>query len=377
MSPITNEQLQAQRSHFPALGHNHYFNFGGQGPLPQPALDQMQQTYQHLQRIGPFSNQANLWITAEVEKTRAAIASDLGVKPQTIALTESVSGGCNIAMWGPEWQAGDQLLISDCEHPTVIALAQQLEQRYGVQTVVCPILSTPDDQAMVAAIASAVTSQTRMVVISHVLWNTGQILPLNEIAKACRAQNPDVLIVVDAAQSVGMMPLELGRLDVDAYAFTGHKWCCGPDGLGGLYIPAESLEKFQPTYIGWRAIREDKLGNPTRWQPDCRRFEVATSAFALMVGLQTSQDLHRTFGSPQARYERILELGQQLWKGLSDLPRVTCVRDEPPESGLVSFTIDGADHFQLVSQLEEQGFLLRLIKNPNCIRACVHYLTLS
>ena len=133
MSVFSIEQVQDQRSHFPALGHNHYFNFGGQGPLPKPALDAMMQTYQHLQRIGPFSNQANVWITKEVEQTRAAIASELGVEAKTITLTESVSGGCNIAMWGLDWRKGDRILITDCEHPTVIALGQQLGHRSGVE----------------------------------------------------------------------------------------------------------------------------------------------------------------------------------------------------------------------------------------------------
>ena len=376
MTVFSTEQIQAQRLHFPALGHNHYFNFGGQGPLPEPALNEMMQAYQYLQRVGPFSSQANEWITREVEKTRAAIAAELGVSPKTITLTESVSGGCNISMWGINWQKGDRLLITDCEHPTVIALGQQFGHRFGVEMDSAAIRHTLNGGDYVDAIASQVKPETRMLVISHVLWNTGQVLDLNAIASACRAKNPDILIVVDAAQSVGVLPLKLDQLDVDAYAFTGHKWWCGPDGLGGLYIPESSLEKFEPTYIGWRAIREDKLGNPTRWQPDSRRFEVATSAFALMIGLQQSLILHQSMGTAEQRYQQMLHSSQMLREGLSKLPHIHCLRETPPESGLVAFTIDETEHAALVHQLESQGFLLRLIKNPNCIRACVHYLTL-
>ena len=375
MTAFSSDQLAHQRSHFPALGHNHYFNFGGQGPLPLPVLDEMMQTYQHLQRIGPFSNQANSWITQEVAKTRSAIATELGVDAKTITLTESVSGGCNIALWGMNWQSGDRLLMTDCEHPTVIALSQQLGHRYGVETDICEILPLVNGGNVVEAIAAQIGPQTRMVVLSHVLWNTGEVLPLTAIAQACRAQNPETLIVVDAAQSVGLLPLSLGEYDVDAYAFTGHKWWCGPDGLGGLYIPSNSLEKFEPTYIGWRGIREDPSGYPIGWVPDSRRFEVATSAFALMIGLQTALQLHSSFATAAQRYQQIVNLSQQLWQGLNQVPRIRCLKIDPPESGLVSFTIEGANHFQLVNQLEEMGFLLRLIKNPNCIRACCHYLT--
>jgi L-cysteine/cystine lyase len=377
MTAFSPEQIHAQRSHFPALGHNHYFNFGGQGPLPQPALDAMIQTYQDLQQIGPFSNQANLWITQRVEQTRRAIASELGVTPDTIALTESVSGGCNIAMWGLDWQQGDRLLISDCEHPTVIAVGQQLGHRYGIETDVCQILQTLNGGDVVEAIASQVKPETKMVALSHVLWNTGQVLPLSEIITACRRQNPNAVIMVDAAQSVGVLPLALGDYDLDAYAFTGHKWWCGPDGVGGVYIPTSSLNKFEPTYLGWRAIREDQFGNPSRWQPDARRYEVATSSFALLMGLQASLQLHRSFATAETCYQRILALSELLWRGLQQIPTVTCLRESTPESGLVSFTVEGVDHSFLVAQLEEQGFFLRLIKNPNCIRACVHYLTLE
>ena len=242
--------------------------------------------------------------------------------------------------------------------------------------MICAIRHTLNSGNVVDVIASAIRPETRMVVLSHVLWNTGQVLPLSAIAQACRAQNPDCVIVVDAAQSVGVLPLRLSDYEIDAYAFTGHKWWCGPDGLGGLYIPEASLEKFEPTYIGWRAIREDKLGNPTRWQPDSRRFEVATSAFALMAGLQVSLSLHRSLGPAQACYDQMLALSQQLWSSLRQIPRITCLREEVPESGLVSFTVEGMEHGELVNQLEEIGYLLRLIKNPNCIRACIHYLTL-
>ncbi|MCM1981961.1 aminotransferase class V-fold PLP-dependent enzyme [Lyngbya confervoides] len=374
LSPV---QLLAHREQFPALGHNYYFNFGGQGPLPQPALDEMVRAYQYLQRVGPFSSQANGWVSDQVENTRQAMAAELLVPPETLSLTESVSGGGNIALWGCNWQPGDRLLLSDCEHPTVMAIGRQLGHRFGVQVDICPILAPLREGTLVATLAAQVQPQTRVVAFSHVLWNTGEVLPVQQIAAACRVANPNLLIVVDAAQSVGMLPPSLGSLEVDAYAFTGHKWWCGPDGLGGLYIPPASLDQFEPTYLGWRSGPTDAQGRPTRWYPDGRRFEVATSAFPLGVGLQRALKLHGALLSPQDRYERIKMLAQQLWDRLQSIPGVNCLLPCAPDSGLVSFQLEGVDHFQFVHQLEDQGFLLRLIKFPNCIRACVHYLTLE
>ncbi|HEY9824624.1 MAG TPA: aminotransferase class V-fold PLP-dependent enzyme, partial [Stenomitos sp.] len=183
--------------------------------------------------------------------------------------------------------------------------------------------------------------------------------------------------LVDAAQSVGVLPLDLAALDVDFYAFTGHKWLCGPDGVGGLYVRPELQEVLRPTFIGWRGIQTDACGNPQAWKPDGSRFEIATSAFPLYCGLRAAIELHRTWAGADARYQRICALSQALWARLQDIPKVQCLRTTPPESGLVSFQLEGGSHPQLVQALENQGVMIRFIAHPNCARVCVHYLTLE
>jgi L-cysteine/cystine lyase len=183
--------------------------------------------------------------------------------------------------------------------------------------------------------------------------------------------------LVDAAQSVGVLPLNLVELDVDFYAFTGHKWWCGPAGLGGLYVRSELLEDLRPTYVGWRGVTRNSAGYPTGYQPDGRRFEVATSDCALYAGLQAAIATHHLWGTAEQRYQRIKTVSQYLWEQLSKIPSVTCLRTTPPESGLVSFQIDRSNPASVVQSLESQGFLLRTILDPVCIRACVHYFTLE
>jgi L-cysteine/cystine lyase len=372
--------LQIQRQQFPALANKIYFNYGGQGPLPTPALTAIQEAYAYLQREGPFSRRAIDWFTQEVEQTRAAIAAELGAAPETITLTEAVSVGCNIALWGLDWQAGDHLLLSDCEHPGIVAAAQQLSRRFGVEVSTCPLRSTLNAGDPVAVITDHLRPNTRLVVVSHILWNTGQVLPLKETVAACRSHAPrqrPLAILVDAAQSVGVLPLNLGDLDADFYAFTGHKWWCGPEGLGGLYVRPQSLEMLQPTFIGWRGITSNLQGQPTGWKPDGRRFEIATSAFPLCAGLRASLELHRQWGTAQERYQRICSLSGKLWELLQAVPKLQCLRTAPPAAGLVSFQLNSGSHRQLVEFLEVQRIMIRLILDPNCVRACVHYLTLE
>lgn len=368
--------LPQHRQQFPSLSHGHYFNFGGQGPMPQVSLDVLMSAHQRFQTLGPFSGRVNQWIEAQTQAVRGAIAAELQVAPQTITLTDSVTTGCNIPLWGIDWQRGDHVLLSDCEHPGIIATVQELQHRFGVEASTCPLMETLNAGDPAAVVRAHLRPSTRLLVVSHILWNTGQVLPLREIVEVCHGQGVQVL--VDAAQSVGVLPLNLGELEADFYAFTGHKWLCGPAGLGGLYIHPSALDTLRPTFIGWRSITKDGSGNPTGYQPDGRRFEIATSDYALYPALSEAIALHNDWGAASDRYGRICELSGYLWQGLQKIDRVRCLRTASPEAGLVSFVVeprDGMSHAQLVAQLEQENIMVRTILDPDCIRICTHYVT--
>jgi L-cysteine/cystine lyase len=379
---ISAAQIKQHRQQFPALANKTYFNYGGQGPMPQAAMEAAINAQEYMQLRGPFSTEVNAWIAQEVQETRIAIASVLNAPPETITLTEDVTVGCNIAMWGIDWQNGDHLLLSDCEHPGIVATAQEIKRRFGVEISICPLMATLNDGDPVDAIAQHLRPKTRLVVVSHILWNTGQVLPLAEIVNVCRQHNGSkpVRILVDAAQSVGLLPLNLTQLGADFYAFTGHKWWCGPPGVGGLYVRPEARESLQPTFIGWRSIITDIEGKPGGWQPDGRRYEVATSAFGQYAGLRAAIATHQQWGTSEERYQQICQLSQYLWQRLNKLADISCLRIAPPQSGLVSFQITNnkpQSSRNLVQFLEKQGLLTRTILDPDCVRACVHYFTLE
>ena len=349
--------------------------------MPAAAIAAIHETHLKLQQEGPFSGQVNRWLQREGALTRTAIAQQLGVTADTITLTENVTVGCNIPLWGLDWQAGDRILLSDCEHQGIVATAQEISRRYGVAIDVFPLLATAGDP--VEVIEAHLQPRTRLLVISHILWNTGQVLPLTEIVQLCHQRPEPVWVLVDAAQSVGMMPLDLRATGVDFYAFTGHKWCCGPAGLGGYYGRPEIRDRVAPTYIGWRGITLDAQGQPTGWERDNRRYEVATSDFALMAGLRTALSLHDQWGPVEARYDRICSLSRYLWDALQQVPQIHCLMARPPASGLIAFQIfqqqqpSPRHHVRLVEDMEAAGFLIRTLRYPSCVRACVHYFTLE
>lgn len=381
------------RQQFPALSNKSYFNYGGQGTLPTVALEAIAQSYNYIQTAGPFSLGVNSWVNQEASLTREAIAQELGVTAETITLTEDVTVGCNIALWGLPWQSGEHILLSDCEHPGIIAAVGEICRRFGVTSSTFPVLGHQSGAEVLEAIAAHLQPQTRLVVISHVLWNTGQILPLKEINQLCHNQN--CLVLVDAAQSVGQIPLDLEDLEVDFYAFTGHKWFCGPEGLGGLYVSPRVREDLHPTFIGWRGItsatlpstssghRSDRTPNK-QWLPDGRRYEVATSAFPLYAGLRAAIALHHQAGTKEQRYQRILQLSQYLVQKLTTLTQIQVTSPPVPVTGLVCFQLVAPDstksrknHGAIVAALENQGIFTRTLAHPDCIRACIHYFTLK
>ena len=375
---LSKTDLKDHRQQFPGLINKTYFNFGGQGTMPTTALTAIIDTHKYIQQVGPFSGKINSWLTDRVNLLREAIATELGTTPETITLTENVTAGCNIALWGVEWQQGDRILMTDCEHPGIIATVEEISRRFGVEVDTCSIMDTLNSGDPVEVIRSQLTENTRMVVLSHLLWNTGQVLPLKAIAQACHnyPASKTIRVMVDAAQSVGSLDLNLPELEIDYYAFTGHKWLCGPAGVGGLYISKSAFAELNPTFIGWRAVEMDDRGKPIAWKQDGSKFEVATSAYPEYEGLRSAIVTHQQWGDKSDRYQRICELSKYLWSQLQNIERVSCLKDTPPEAGLISFQIAGVEHKHLVNTLESQGFLLRTIADPDCIRACVHYLTL-
>ena len=374
----------AFRDHCPALLNKTYFNYGGQGPLPTPSLQAITASWQRIQELGPFTTDVWPFIGAEVSSTRRRLAQLCGVAPHRLALSENVTSGCVLPLWGLPFVAGDRLLISDCEHPGVVAACVELARREGLEIDALPVQQLRGDQpstdaGVMDALEQSLTPRTRLVVLSHLLWNTGQIMPITAVAERLALHPQSPYLLVDAAQSFGQIPVQQAAAAADIYAFTGHKWACGPEGLGGVALSERVLEQGQPTVIGWRSLRDESKADLSSSDPfhhDSRRFEVATSCLPLMAGLRCSLDLLEQEGSSEARLGRILQLSRDLWGTLEQLPGVSPLLEVPPASGLVSFQLSkGPACGEVVKQLGSQGLWIRDLADPACLRACTHVTT--
>ncbi|QNI51677.1 pyridoxal phosphate-dependent monomeric L-cysteine/cystine C-S-lyase [Synechococcus sp. RS9915] len=368
----------------PALLNKTYFNYGGQGPLPTPSLEAIQASWRRIQELGPFTTDVWPFIGAEVSSTRRRLAELCGVAPHRLALSENVTSGCVLPLWGLPFVGGDRLLISDCEHPGVVAACVELARREDLVIDTLPVQQLRGDQpstdaGVMDALEQGLTPRTRLVVLSHLLWNTGQIMPITAVAERLARHPQSPFLLVDAAQSFGQIPVQQAAAAADIYAFTGHKWACGPEGLGGVALSERVLAQGQPTVIGWRSLRDESKADLSSSDPfhhDSRRFEVATSCVPLMAGLRRSLDLLDQEGTGDERWTQIQSRSEALWQALNNLDGVTPLLQVPPASGLVSFQLrHDAPPAEVVRLLGQQGLWIRDLADPSCLRACTHVTT--
>jgi len=365
----------------PALANKTYFNFGGQGPLPTTSLAAISEAFATIQELGPFSDSVWPYVNRTVSGLRQRLAAWFGVAPERVGFTENVTSGCVLPLWGLPWEPGDELLVSDAEHYGVVAALEELARRHRLRISSLPVADLTGEAADTGAavgerLEATLTPRTRLVVLSHLLWNTGQTMPIAAVASQLADHPRHPWLLVDAAQSLGSLPVAEAAAAADIYACTGHKWCCGPEGLGAVAVSERLLEASSPTLIGWRTLEHDGPG-AGGYHRDARRFEVATSCTPLFAGLDSSLQLLEAEGDADARLAAIRQRSRQLWEGLQRIGGVRTLLTVPPPAGLVSFTMakpggEPLDPAAVVKRLGDQGTWLRTLESPRCVRACTH-----
>ena len=349
----------------------------------------MTTSWQRIQELGPFTTDVWPYISAETNKTRALLGRMCGVAPHRLALTENVTSGCVLPLWGLPLKAGDRLLIGDCEHPGVVAACHELARREQLEVDNLPVqqfrqgreAQHETDAGVLQALEDSLRPRTKVVVLSHLLWNTGQLMPIPEVADHLRQHAQQPFLLVDAAQSMGQIPVEAAAQAADIYAFTGHKWTCGPEGLGGVALSERILNQANPTLIGWRSLRDETradINDPEPFHHDSRRFEIATSCVPLMAGLRQSLRLFANEGNEQERLQTIQSLSGELWRQLKELSGATPLLKGEPPAGLVSFQLNdasGRSPAEVVKILGSKGIWIRNLEEPICLRACTHITT--
>ena len=342
-----------------------YLNSGGSGPPSEATLRAMRAADDWFS--GPiYPRGIDLFIQQAEANTRArtAAAHLVGASPDDVALAQNTTHGMNLGVTAIDWKPGDTVLSTTTEHPGCLAPLHNLQRRFGVEVRLVEPPITPEK------IRAALTPTTRLVALSHVDWTTGEVLPLAEICTVAREH--DALTLVDGAQSVGDIAVDAPALGVDMYAFTGHKWVLGPEGIGAFYV-RPGLEVHSPN-VGYAAVSEETpfdVHGGYELRPNARRFEASTVSPTLAAGFA-------------AAAEAVLERGEEGFAGireradfliglLSEVSGVTLRSPRPAQSGLVSFEIEGVVPKDAVAELLKRRFVVRFIPAPNpYIRVSTH-----
>jgi L-cysteine/cystine lyase len=333
---VTFDEARAQ---FPVLDRFAYLNAGTAGPLPTGAVEAASRRLELDLRQGRGGLAFVEDVRALRERVREGIASVLGTTPEHVALTDSTTRGCQIAVAGLELGADDEILTTADEH---FGLLGQLHAS-GARVVV----AEADEDALLAA----VTPRTRLVAVSHVLWTTGRRLDLPRLRR-----ETDRPLLVDGAQSAGAIPVDLAGADF--YTVSAQKWLCGPAPSGALFVrDPERLQVALPS-----------MYSPERYEPDgsfvpkdgAARFDSGWIAPPTLAGLEAALRVH-----PEWRYEGAAAAAARCHEVLAPLVDVV---SPPDDSTLVSFR-PPADPTELVTALDEQGVIVRELPGRNLVRA--------
>jgi selenocysteine lyase/cysteine desulfurase len=350
---------------FPALATNDcaYLNTGSSGPPPAYVLKAMREADDlcsgpaYLEGLGLFVHQAEM-------NSRAREAAARLVRAEEVALTQNTTHGMNLGVGSIDWREGDEVVSVTTEHPGCLVPLHNLKDRFGVKIDLVSPPVTPEK------IEASLTPRTRLVALSHVDWTNGEVLPLREICAVARQR--EVLTLVDGAQSVGNIPVDVPATGADMYAFTGHKWVLGPEGIGAFYV-RPGLPVYSPN-VGLMSLPDPAdfdIEGGYGLRSDARRFEASTMSPALAAGFTAAADAVHERGG--AWCEEIRHRADVLIDFLLELPRVTIRSPRPAQSGLVSFEVEGVAAEDAVERLLERGFILRYLPVPNSyIRASTH-----
>lgn len=285
------------------------------------------------------------------EETRGAAAALLNCATDDLAITHNTTEGFNVLAHGLPIGEGDEVLFSSLNHPGASVAWRGVAARrgYAVRDFTFPIERAPEltVDEVVELHAAAVRPQTKVLVLPHVDNMVGMRHPLREIARAVRAQGVE-FVVVDGAQSAGMIPVDLSSSGVDAYAMSPHKWIQSPKGLGLFWVNAETRGVLPRMW--YRTGGERIRGSARKYE------DYSTRAWPGVVALGDALDFQASIGAAE-KARRYASLWTQL-KGACDADsRLTwkSPTDEALTSVLMAVEVRGAQASNLVAPLLDRG----------------------
>ncbi len=314
--------------------------------------------------------------TEAYEGARKKIADFVGVKdPTEIVFVRNATEAINLVAysWGRlNISKGDEIVVTVAEHHSNFVPWQQLALENGAVLKIVPIL---DDGILdEEAFEEAITSKTKIVSFFHVSNVLGTINDVKRQVKIVRGKRPETRILIDGAQAVPHMAVDISKIGCDFYVFTGHKML-GPTGIGVLWGRRELLERMPPFMFGGEMISKVEF-NKSSWNELPWKFEAGTPDIAGAVGLGVAADYLNKIGMENVR-EHEIELVDYAIKKLSKIENVEIFGslDSKKRGGVVAFNVDGIHAHDVASILDEEGIAIR--SGHHCAQPLMDYLRIK
>ena len=365
------------RRKMPILEDIAYFNTGSRGPLSEPVVRAWREALEQefvLGRQGPWYADARKQARRDLRQGYARL---LSVEPATIAITGSTSESMNTVLMAHDWRDGDEIVTTDSEFPSLVTPLSLLAHRFGVVVRVArmPIHAdglSPDQvqREVVDRLAAQINSRTRLLALSHVLYNSGLVLPLKEVTALAHQHGATVMF--DGAQSFAAIPIDLAAAGTDYYAFPAQKWLCGPEGLGGLYVASHRLDELLP--VSTRTAPTAKLSGDFVPHEGALRYEAASFD---LPRLRAATAALEHFGAlaPDFAFVRNHALARRFYDGLEAKSYARLVSPHGFAS-LIGFELTEWNDRAAVARLRELGFAIRRVP-CNVLRISFGYFNLE
>jgi len=322
--------------------------------------------------MGPDSIDSEPYVTEKLRSTRKIIAEIVKCQPEEIILTQSTTDGVNAVANGLSFNSNSNVIIRGGahEHHANYYPWLRLEGKTQIRN-----LSIDENGFFdIKDLEKLIDNNTKLVALSHALYNTGAILPIKEVGEILEKSNTPYFL--DTAQTIGC----IGDFDVQTtkcnfMAFNGSKWLCGPMGTGLFYCKKNSIDLLEPIGIGGEsAMIYDETKLAYKDIPD--KFQTGFRNYVGMIGLETSAKYLVRYGLENVR-KKIIKLSNQLRDELSKISGVTLYGPDDPNqrTSIVSFNISGKDPDEIVKRLEKQKIVLavREIMDKKLVRVSPHF----
>ncbi len=352
------------RAQIPGLQHGVYFNTGGFGQSPVSVNKTVAEGYQQLLSGSVSTIDWHNAMDESASGMPAKIADFFGADAEEIALTMSTGDGYGMVLGGLSWNPGDEVIISNEEHPVPLQAAQGLADREGAVVKVVEI--DQDKGLLLNRLEQTITPRTRMICLSHVTTDTGTRLPAREICAMARSRG--ILTLWDGCQAVGQTPVDLHGIGCDFYATNCYKWLLSPMGIGFLYVRKGAQQVLKP------------LRRPHTPDGTARQYETGTPATVLYLGLEAGLEFLAGIGGPQAIAVEAGRKAESLRARFDAIPgvRVVSSRRNDTQTGIVTFAIDGMEGNEVSVALRNRWQIAQRathINKPTGVRISVAFYT--